>query len=180
MTRLIVCALIAMSMSAFQPASQAEAATVVTWGAPALDDFDSEQLTFPGFTANALTLISGPGFYQDGGEDRTFSLELELDGVWTTVGSSDPSGGLFSHELLSDINTPKFFTSATVTGIGFFVDGGAVGFAFNDLSGTQFTFDTLAVTETPLPAPLILFGSGLGMLGLFGWRKRDRAAAGQD
>jgi hypothetical protein len=164
-------------MSALQPASRVEAATVVTWGSPALDDFDSEQLTFPGFTANALTLITGPGFYQDGGLNRTFSLELELDGVWTTVGSSDPSGGLFSHELLSDIDPPLIFASGIVTGLGFFVDGGPVNFAFNDLSGTEFTFDTLAVTETPLPAPLILFGSGLGMLGLFGWRQRGRATA---
>jgi len=173
MIRFMMCIAIAMSMAALQPASQAEAATVVTWDAPAPDDFDSGRFTFTGFTANALTAISGLGFYQDGGADRIFSLELQLDGAWITIGSTDPGDGPFSHELLSDIDAPLLFTSALVTGIGFFVDA-PVGFAFNDLTRTQFTFDTVA--ETPLPAALPLFGTGLGMIGLFGWRKRRRAA----
>jgi len=37
---------------------------------------------------------------------------------------------------------------------------------------------TVAVSETPLPAALPLFASGLGALGLLGWRSRRRAAAG--
>ncbi|MCC6776646.1 MAG: hypothetical protein IT537_08425 [Hyphomicrobiales bacterium] len=32
-------------------------------------------------------------------------------------------------------------------------------------------------TETPLPAALPLFASGLGLLGLAGWRKRRKAVA---
>ncbi len=120
-----------------------------------------------------MTAITGPGFYQDGGAERIFSLELQLDGVWTVIGSSDPGGGPFSHELLSDIDAPLLFASALVTGIGFFVDA-PVGSAFNDLIGTEFTFDTVA--ETPLPAALPLFGTGLGVMGLFGWWKRSRAA----
>ena len=31
---------------------------------------------------------------------------------------------------------------------------------------------------TPLPAALPLFGSGLGVLGLLGWRKKKKAAIG--
>jgi hypothetical protein len=37
--------------------------------------------------------------------------------------------------------------------------------------------DTAAVAATPLPAALPLFASGLGALGLLGWRKKRRAAA---
>ena len=37
---------------------------------------------------------------------------------------------------------------------------------------------TVAVSETPLPATLPLFASGLGALGLLGWHRRRRAAAG--
>ena len=173
MTRFMLSMAIAMGMAVLQLASQAEAATVVTWEAPAPDDFNDARLTFAGFTANALTAITGPGFYQDGGADRIFSLELQLDGVWTVIGSSDPGDGPFSHELLSDVDAPLLFASALVTGIGFFVDV-PVDFAFNDLTRTQFTFDTVA--ETPLPAALPLFGTGLGVIGLFGWRKRRRAA----
>ena len=36
---------------------------------------------------------------------------------------------------------------------------------------------TFSVTPTPLPAALPLFATGLGALGLFGWRKKRKAAA---
>jgi len=35
----------------------------------------------------------------------------------------------------------------------------------------------IAVTTTPLPAALPLFAGGLGALGLFGWRRKRKAAA---
>jgi hypothetical protein len=34
-----------------------------------------------------------------------------------------------------------------------------------------------AVAETPLPATLSLFATGLGALGLIGWRRKKKAAA---
>ena len=37
------------------------------------------------------------------------------------------------------------------------------------------TFPT--ITATPLPAALPLFATGLGAMGLFGWRKKRKAAA---
>jgi hypothetical protein len=36
---------------------------------------------------------------------------------------------------------------------------------------------TFTVTQTPLPAALPLFATGLGAMGLFGWRKKRKAAA---
>jgi hypothetical protein len=40
-------------------------------------------------------------------------------------------------------------------------------------------FDNLAVriNDVPLPAALPLFATGLGALGLLGWRRKKRAAA---
>ena len=35
-------------------------------------------------------------------------------------------------------------------------------------------FDNINVAETPLPAALPLFATGLGALGLFGWRRKRR------
>jgi hypothetical protein len=36
---------------------------------------------------------------------------------------------------------------------------------------------TVTISETPLPAALPLFASGLGALGLLGWRRKRKAAA---
>ena len=45
-------------------------------------------------------------------------------------------------------------------------------------SAFQAEFDNVRLDATPLPAALPLFATGLGMIGLVGWRrKRSRAAA---
>ena len=41
----------------------------------------------------------------------------------------------------------------------------------------EYDFTTTAVSGTPLPAALPLFATGLGALGLFGWRRKRKAAA---
>lgn len=43
-------------------------------------------------------------------------------------------------------------------------------------NGQQFSF-TIEATATPLPATLPLFASGLGVVGLFGWRRKRKAQA---
>ena len=48
-------------------------------------------------------------------------------------------------------------------------------------TGGSFTMDKLstvsAISTTPVPAALPLFASGLGVLGLLGWRRKKKAAA---
>ena len=54
---------------------------------------------------------------------------------------------------------------------GFYIGGdGSLGRA--DIQVTA-----LAASETPLPAALPLFATGLGALGLLGWRRKKKAAA---
>jgi hypothetical protein len=43
------------------------------------------------------------------------------------------------------------------------------------LSGFKSAFDNLTVRPTPLPAALPLFATGLGALGLLGWRRKRKA-----
>jgi hypothetical protein len=42
---------------------------------------------------------------------------------------------------------------------------------------TDSMIDTVSVDPTPLPATLPLFATGLGALGLLGWRRKRNAAA---
>jgi hypothetical protein len=48
---------------------------------------------------------------------------------------------------------------------------------FNPAQFGSVAIDSIAATPTPLPATLPLFASGLGALGLIGWRRKKRKAA---
>ena len=41
----------------------------------------------------------------------------------------------------------------------------------------QFLINDIVVNEVPLPAALPLYATGLGLMGLFGWWRKRRAAA---
>ena len=69
--------------------------------------------------------------------------------------------------------TFDFTASAASTTLGFF-NGDTIG-SLNGLDNVTVT--DLGVTSTPLPAALPLFASGLGAMGLFGWRRKRKIAA---
>jgi len=50
-------------------------------------------------------------------------------------------------------------------------------FQYNIISQSGATFPPLTGGATPLPAALPLFATGLGALGLFGWRRKRKGAA---
>ena len=50
-------------------------------------------------------------------------------------------------------------------------------FASMNTGGTPPTYSLVAPSETPLPAALPLFATGLGALGLLGWRRKRKALA---
>ena len=92
------------------------------------------------------------------------------------IGSQDlanvPSNGSSNGFAVADLITATDIASITITPDGspgswdFFVDS----VALNESVQT-------AVGATPLPAALPLFASGLGAMGLFGWRRKRKTAA---
>jgi hypothetical protein len=92
------------------------------------------------------------GFYDDaGGIQHGY---VDVSGVFT---SFDPAGSLGT--TINGINDLGQI-------VGFFIDANdnTIGFV-----GTP--------TTTPIPAALPLFATGLGATGLFGWRRKRKAAA---
>ena len=59
------------------------------------------------------------------------------------------------------------------------VSGRIFAFNANGDSALVGTWD-ITTSETPLPAALPLFASGLGALGLLGWRRRSRKIIAKD
>jgi hypothetical protein len=74
------------------------------------------------------------------------------------------------------------YEDATGTGIAFNYADLAAGDYFFRISGTtaaggNFYSYKFAVTETPIPPALLLFGTALGGMGIAAYRKRKAAAA---
>ena len=126
-------------------ASQAFAATnSVTWTGPS--DFDTETITFPGFVANELTSITGPGYYHNHSfSSPTFTMEVQLDGVWTQIFSDTPPSSV-SDFFVTAIPTPISFSLGTVTGIRFSVSL-PVGAAYHSFAPT-FIFNGASSDQT--------------------------------
>lgn len=110
----------------------------------------------------------------------TFSSPITLTGVATLF---DSGHGTFGKGSPTSIKTGFFLLDGIKTSFSSANDD------LLNLTGTVFTFDEntssdptfyvsgIEYSSTPLPATLPLFVSGLGAMGLFGWRRRRKAAA---
>jgi hypothetical protein len=75
---------------------------------------------------------------------------------------------------VTEIGTGEFFTLLLNVGGVRRVEFSMVGL-FSNIDGLA--FDNLSFTATPVPAALPLFATGLGALGLLGWRRKRKQAA---
>ncbi|HEY6024802.1 MAG TPA: hypothetical protein VIV34_11590 [Pseudolabrys sp.] len=121
-----------------------------------------------------------------------FRLVLEQGGVdYVTainLGGSD-TGGAFHHLSVSGLIATSFSSFNFSTGVGGSAhpnfSSGPMLFgvmALTNEKGGQVTesfYDdiNISVNQTPLPAALPLFATGLGGLGLLGWRRKKKAVA---
>jgi hypothetical protein len=96
-----------------------------------------------------------------------------VSGVEHMVFSNTQPLGSGNNEGSLDFDPPGLFLSFSppMVGLGLYVEG------TSSASGIVPQFKgTYTGTETPLPAALPLFATGLGALGLLGWRRKRRAA----
>ncbi len=116
--RLAVAVLTAILVTiALTGTAQAVSVIDIPWDPQTTDgstsDFDNATMTFAAFHAYALD-ITGPGGFHDhaGGGPTTATIELRLDGVWTTVFSQTTSS-----TTVVPFALPTNFPVAYVTGI---------------------------------------------------------------
>ena len=159
----------------------------------------ADSFVVPTIAANS-TYILMPGISNDGNGHP-------LNGLFATIGgtqdTSDGQGGvsdgsIFSFTGLAGLlavtsNTPgdlpgtfspgnpalilpaRDLPTWFVSFVGFGPNGD--GGCFNCYFGRVATLDVPDASTTPLPAALPLFATGLGALGLLGWRRKRKAAA---
>ena len=106
--------------------------------------------------ANAGWYIFQQKFYDNGGQ-----LAVDMNLYDTSMAL------LFSQTLSSAADTIPGVVGGNHYGWFTLIDVGANGLAINSTS----------LSETPLPAALPLFSSGVGLMGLLGWRKKRKRLA---
>jgi uncharacterized protein (TIGR03118 family) len=91
-----------------------------------------------------------------------------------TINAYDPNTGAFIGTLTDALGNP--ISNTLLTALAF---GNGNSFSSNALLFTagDGVFGEIVAAATPLPAALPLFATGLGALGLLGWRKKKKAAA---
>ena len=94
--------------------------------------------------------------------------------VTTNASSPQTIDGATIDSLMGSPASGTVDAAVEITGLNSFTS-----VTFQDTTGNSpaFEFDIAGVAQTPLPAALPLFATGLGAMGLFGWRRKRKAQA---
>jgi hypothetical protein len=168
------------------------AATVVAVMIATLSLTTAHASTFDWSYTGAVNYLCTPGCVSTTGTD-TGSGTLTTDGVSLVTGITGtwdsvsivallPPGSFFANtDFINPLNPPIYFDASGVAMS--LSDGVKVIFSqasfetFQPNSNYTTSTGTFSLTPTPLPAALPLFATGLGALGLLGWRRKRKAAA---
>jgi hypothetical protein len=91
------------------------------------------------------------------------------------------NGSVVENKVFTDLASAQAFFSDNLINLTLLVGLNIIQLSFNETigGGDGFAFDYAAISPiiTPLPTTLPLFATGLGVLGLLGWRRKKRAIA---
>jgi hypothetical protein len=135
--------------------------------------------------------VGGSLSYQ---ESVSFSLNVETDPIFTVALLNNNSlgkgfdsatfqltenGTVLDNKLFTDLASAQAFFSNNPINITLLAGLNIIQMSFNEMvsGGDGFSFNYAAIAPTPLPPTLLLFASGLGALGLLGWRRKRKAQA---
>ena len=106
----------------------------------------------------STTALAAPNSYQvEVNNDVPDQLSIDLDNLSLTTGGAITAGSVFP-------TCPPATPECIIIG-------------FGELAGSLTGAIAPEVAETPLPAALPLFATGLGAMGLFGWRRKRKSTA---
>jgi hypothetical protein len=137
-----------------------------TNGAVLLNETTGVGTTVVGLSTGQTYALSF-NYWGDNRPGQSYSLLVYVNGILVdTINDTDGAPG----------SNP---TGTIVTINGLTTVGGNLTLLFAQASGSQASpiFDDVQISATPLPAALPLFASGLGALGLLGWRRKRKAQA---
>lgn len=179
------------------PISALPGGTVIDFESTPLSSYSTLTIGNVTFTGDASFMVSSDysGSYNNSG--NSLQSPPGYPSEWRFDFASAVSGFAFNMGAHDDTWTLKAFNSANVlldtlvisaihsSNLGEFygLTGSGIAYALLQGSGSDyilidnFTYQIGDTSAVPVPAALPLFASGLGLLGLAGWRKRRKAAA---
>ena len=129
------------------------------WDITVNDGTHSYELTGPLSGNNSTVDVAGADMTANPGE-LDFNFSAHNDGHVEFMANDFPAQSFF--DIFTDISLDSGLSWSARLGDPTLTDA---------MSGSR------AVAETPLPAALPLFASGLGAIGFFGWRRKRKMAA---
>ncbi len=119
--------------------------------------------TFSGNNSNILTPVTGTSPLSAAGGNILYNYMApgELEFLFVSGGAENDELIVGPNELVAEFDCSGCEVYDTPQTFG----------------GFQFATEVPGTGATPLPAALPLFGTGLGVMGLFGWRRKRKGAA---
>jgi len=135
-------------------------------------------------TLSSVTFDFAGQFSETNGVNFTANLDVNATILFAVIGTGNGS----VQSVTSSGTASSAAVVAAFTGLGTFpadfhyqsVCGAGIATCGTGWSGSldiTYNFTPSAAAETPLPAALPLFATGLGALGLLGWRRKRKAQA---
>jgi hypothetical protein len=129
---------------------------------------------------NGVQVIVGPALFTTG---PLYTSTLTLTGITGSINRTSLTETEIGNALVGDVfgSSPADLTSGTFSFTGFELDVTLLASPFyaNSFNASNFNFsvDYADTSVAPLPAALPLFATGLGGLGLLGWRRKRKVHA---
>ena len=157
------------------------ASTVIASGSFSFNSSAPAQLSYADLISFSTSVLSGPTY------DLTYVNSLGA-GAYKYFGYNWGSNTWVPAAIPGSVGPYSGILAGTDLSTGFFIDAligqadpagtGADGILANYSPFGEDTVASFSVSQTPLPSPLVLFGSALGLLGLLGYRRRNARSTG--
>jgi hypothetical protein len=132
------------------------------------------QATVPSLLVMKLELYR---WFIPGNSEGMLHYEIPSKGFDSATFQISANGAVLDNQMFTDLASAQAFFSNNLINITLLVGLNIIQLSLNEMisGGDGFSFDYAAIAPTPVPPTLLLFATGLGGLGLLGWRRKKAA-----
>ena len=105
-------------------------------------------------------------------------MQVTGNGFDSATFQIERNGTLLVNQIFNDLAAAQSYFSNNLLSLLVVAGFNELDLAFSETirGGGRFSFDYAAIAPTPVPPTLLLFATGLGALGMLGWRRKKKGA----